>query len=344
MSYEYHKINTIRYMGNKRKLLDFIIPEIKNLTNVGDIVCDIMSGTSSIGYALMDRNIIISNDIQKYSYIISSFLLKNKDKSNFSLANDINVNFNKNYKNSFFNFFQTEYSDTYYSKEQCKEIDCLIYSINKIKNKNMFNFYMTVLFSAMCKTQNTTGHFAQFLPKNHYRLNKIRNMSVKRVFDEIAHYLSKSQIPTYKNYCYNLDYNFLFTKIKNKKIKCFYLDPPYTNDQYSRFYHILETAANRCQVDIDKTKAKYPKNRFMSGFCYKSMVVNEFEKVISFCFSMKSNLIISYTNNGLIQIDNIIQLCKKYYKEVIVKEIDYKFSKQGKGEKKAKEILIINKF
>ena len=74
---EYDYIHTIRYMGNKNKLLSAIIPEIENVTKPGDVVCDLMAGTNSIGYALKKRNKIISNDIQFYSYVIGSFMLGN---------------------------------------------------------------------------------------------------------------------------------------------------------------------------------------------------------------------------------------------------------------------------
>ena len=73
----YDSIQTIRYMGNKNKLLDFIIPEIEKITNPKAIICDLMSGTSSIGYALKSKYTIYSNDIQKYSECISKALIEN---------------------------------------------------------------------------------------------------------------------------------------------------------------------------------------------------------------------------------------------------------------------------
>ena len=44
---------------NKNKLLDFIIPEIKNITKKGDVICDLMAGTCSIAYALKDSGLRI---------------------------------------------------------------------------------------------------------------------------------------------------------------------------------------------------------------------------------------------------------------------------------------------
>ena len=73
----YDSIQTIRYMGNKNKLLDFIIPEIEKITTSKSIVCDLMSGTNCIGYALKSRYTIYANDVQKYSECIAKALIEN---------------------------------------------------------------------------------------------------------------------------------------------------------------------------------------------------------------------------------------------------------------------------
>ena len=132
----------------------------------------------------------------------------------------------------------------------------------------------------------------------------------------------------------------MFEKIKWKDISCFYLDPPYTNDQYSRFYHLLETVCKNDSPEYE-FKAKYRKDRFMSPFCYKKSVLQEFENIISYVYKKKSNLIISYSNKGVADVEEIFKLCKKYYKNVEKKYIDYKHSSQGKGAIAIREVLLI---
>ena len=68
---KYPSIHTIRYMGNKTKLFNFLVPQIEKITKEGDVICDLMCGTSSIGYALSQRNRIISNDFQYSSSVVS---------------------------------------------------------------------------------------------------------------------------------------------------------------------------------------------------------------------------------------------------------------------------------
>ena len=109
----YKNIQTIRYMGNKNRLLDFVVPEIESLTAPGDVVCDLMAGTHSIGYALKERNTVYANDIQYYSYIIGKTLLGNyKIPTESEAHKDIDVFFKYNNKNKNLSFFE-EFSDCF---------------------------------------------------------------------------------------------------------------------------------------------------------------------------------------------------------------------------------------
>jgi len=77
-------IKTIRYMGNKTKLLDFIVPEFLESYAKGSCVCDLMAGTNAVSYALKDNYRLITNDIQIYSKVISDTIICNKET--FKLA------------------------------------------------------------------------------------------------------------------------------------------------------------------------------------------------------------------------------------------------------------------
>ena len=55
-------------MGNKNKLLDFIIPEIIKNSSKDDVICELMAGTNCVSYALKNK--------RKLSY---DFYIPNKD-------------------------------------------------------------------------------------------------------------------------------------------------------------------------------------------------------------------------------------------------------------------------
>lgn len=330
-------------MGNKGKLLDFIIPEIEKITNKGDTICDIMAGTSSIGYALKQRNRIIANDCQYYSFVISNALLNNyvlpSEKEVHGL---IDKKFEDNLLKREFHFFADNYSDTYFSKKQCEEIDSLRFAISFLEGKPIYYFLLVLLMSAMCTAQSTTGHFAQFLPKTNKRTDALRKLSIKELFYKKINDFVGFKNSNYTNLCFCMDYKVLFEKIRNENIACFYLDSPYTNDQYSRFYHVLETL---CKYDnpILSHKALYRDDRIQSDFCYKNRVAEQFNNIISYVSNKKSSLIISYSKNGVLDINQLYAICKKYYSVVKLKEREYVYSSQGNGNKQTSEVLLIMK-
>lgn len=334
------KIHNIRYMGNKEKLLEYIIPELCNSAKVGGVICDIMAGTNTIGYALNQNYKIISNDVQYYSYVIGKALLCEENINKNSFKKEIEKHIKFNIENMDYNFFYSNYSNTYFSKKQCCEIDSIRYAVEKIKDSsNTYFNYLFALMISMCIAQSTTGHFAQFLDKDHYRVKPLRKISIIDTFYKICDEISDKIISRYKNTVYNLPYEELFEKVSNTNIATFYLDPPYTHDQYSRFYHILETVCKYDKPEVN-FKAKYRTDRFMSGFCYTDKVNNEFQKIIEYCFSKNSNLVISYSNKGVAKINDIVDIAQNYYKNIELKEIAYKHSSQGKGNINIKEMLI----
>lgn len=331
-------VSTIRYMGNKTRLISHLNEVFDALTKDGDCICDLMAGTNSVGYARIQKNKIISNDIQYYSFIIAEALLK---KDEYLKSGEV-IKMYHAYKGAADNLFLSHYADTYFSAEQCKEIDKIRSFIDTLIGRAK-SVSLVALMNSMCKAQSTPGHFAQFLSKDNERVAPLRKMSIEKLYMAKLAELDKLLNAKYKNETYNLDVSKLLANLKNKKVSCYYLDPPYTGDQYSRFYHLLDTACKYDNPTIDTTKAKYRADRFKSDFCYKDKVANAFESIIKFCNSKKAHLVISYSTSGVLAVDSLMALCKKFYENVKKIEIDYSHSSQGKGIKKTKEIIVICK-
>lgn len=329
-------------MGNKNRLLDCIIPEIEKITNQGDTVCDMMAGTNVIGYALKNRNRIISNDIQHYSYIIGKALVENNDcdVNAEQAAKELTCYYEDNMGNSHFTFFRDNYSDTYFSRKQCIDIDSIRYAIENVRNDYIKSLYLCSLMNVMCKVQSTPGHFAQFMPKDHPRIISLREMDVWKLFLEKCNDFCNIVKNNYKNKAYNLDYRELFNKDIINEVKCFYLDSPYTTEQYSRFYHVLETVTKYDSPELTH-KALYRVDRYKSKFCYKSDVKQEFEYIMKFIAERGARLVISYSNKGVVSIEELKKLANEYFTKIKVVDIDYAHSTQGKGSKSIKEYIFV---
>lgn len=327
-------LKTIRYMGNKTSLIEYIEEQIRNVTPTNGIVCDLMAGSGVVAYALKEHYKIVYNDVQYYSYVIGKAIVKNDVyKPTITEVEEFILKL-KPSKN---NFFEKTYSDTYFSKQQCVDIDSIRFNIEYIHNEYKKNLYLLILMGAMNSVQSTSGHYAQFMDKENTRIQNLRKKDIKKEF--IKRSKEYIDLKLYNNgvELYNLDFNDLLAI--SPKIDTIYLDSPYTQEQYSRFYHILETV---CKNDnpLVNYKAKYREQRFQSKFSSKPNAKNEFEKIFKYCNEKRINLVISYSNKSIVPIKELEKLASIYFSNYIINYIDYKHSTQGKGIKEVNEVLI----
>ena len=333
-------LSTIRYMGIKTKLLNEIIPVIKEVTPVNGVVLDLMAGSNVVSYALKEFFTVYTNDVQKYSYIISKAVIENQKEviSSESAKNDLWKNIQKNFDKPEYNFFETVYSDTYFSKLQCKYIDSIRFAVDCLDNEYRKALYLFALMCAMCKVQSTPGHFAQFMPKTHPRIIPLQKMDIYEEFLEKCDNYNDLYFNGNKNKSFCNDYKYLFKK-NIGHIDTIYLDSPYSQEQYSRFYHILETLVEYDSPEVN-FKAKYRENRFQSNFCYKNKVEKEFENIMKYCVENKINLVVSYSNHGVLAEKELEKLCQRFFNAVKVNQINYTHSTQGKGVQELQELVI----
>lgn len=162
-------------------------------------------------------------------------------------------------------------------------------------------------------------------------------------------------------YCQSV---FNFLDDYNGRIDCFYADPPYTIDHYSRFYHVLETITlydSPILATMNKRGAAeimnglYRTDRHQSDFCVPSLVKGAFEKLFSKCRKHNAPLIVSYSpfdnsNNErprLMTQEELVNLASKYYSSVSVHNVSehthrkLHSNKNNVNEIKTSEIFLI---
>jgi len=78
-----------------------------------------------------------------------------------------------------------------------------------------------------------------------------------------------------------------------------YADPPYTEDQYSRYYHVYETLY---LYDYPESTGigRYRSDRFRTEFSLASSVRAAFEQLFSGISRAEVPLVLSYPSNGLL--------------------------------------------
>lgn len=101
----------------------------------------------------------------------------------------------------------------------------------------------------------------------------------------------------------------------------YYLDPPYTAQQYSRFYHFLETLAGdgvpKLPVNTPITTGLYPENRYKSAFSARSKAPKAFASLLGKIAAQGASAIISYSasssgsdgNARMVSLSELLEIC-----------------------------------
>lgn len=241
--------------------------------------------------------------------------------------------------------FLTYFANAYFGVAQCCQIDALRSVIEKVPDKCTKNVLLTVLMSVMSSAASTTTHFAQFLRvkskitcKNLLAKRKINIIEeCKRLMEEYRNYglCSRKEDTTFS--CYNLDFSECLDTIDLNKNTLVYADPPYFKEHYSRYYHVLNTL---CLYDYpamavnpqthEFSIGRYREDRRVSDFGKKAKAIGAFETLITKCAKSGAWLMISYSDNSIVDIDDLQILAEKQY-DVLVEKVELGHSKQGRS-------------
>lgn len=364
------------YMGIKTQILDRIDTEIQKLAKVkkGNVILDVFAGSGTVAYALKRHFTVYANDIEPYSYIVNKLLIDNTvtkaeiedfDVSSFEKNYEENLRelrgqspgnmekYRQNHSMFPYALFTGYFSGTYFGKEQAAQIDSLRYAIDHA-NPKFKNLLLSCLIFSCYQTVTSVGsHFAQpkiAKEKNQRDIEKKRSQDVKKHFErKFGDVREKIYVDSKKNKVFCSDFHHLLDPKRTagiEKISVTYIDPPYTIDHYSRFYHILNTLV---LYDYPERTGKglYRGDRYQSKFCIKSTAKKEFESLVSKVAALGSSIVMSYSDGyrSLMTINDIMETLRKYYKPASVKEpikIEYSYSGFGRSAShKANELLFI---
>lgn len=163
----------------------------------------------------------------------------------------------------------------------------------------------------------TTSDNARFLNR---RLLSDRRESIVRRFEEGCQ--SVSSIPFYTHDAHRSVRGAAESVVGDIGTQqLYYLDPPYTAQQYSRFYHLLETLADdgvpKIPADAPITSGLYPENRYKSAFSARSKAPAAFASLVGAIAKQGASAIISYSassasSNGnarMVSLPELLEIC-----------------------------------
>ena len=288
---------------------------------------------------------------EKYPQFIFSYSDKKTIKAFVDLEKQQQALIDFDFENLTHYLFIKYYSGTYWSYQQCLWIDALRKVADNYKETPIYFLILSSLMYAMSYNSQSTGHYAQFRDATNlssktdiliYRQKEILPYFVSK-FKTLQNHVGENTLP---HKVTSLDYYECLDQIAFKTLV--YADPPYAFVHYSRFYHALETLVKYDYPQVDY-KGRYRIDRHQSPFCKRTEVKTAFKKLFTKIKDKKANLILSYSNTGMVSLDEILDiadksLSKKYH--VSVKEIAHKHSTMGRKNDKNKDVqeyLIIAK-
>lgn len=306
----------MRYLGSKIKLLEQIETVIKENNIEGEVFGDLFAGTGCVGDYFKDRYKIVSNDFLYYSYVLNKAKLENDGVPDFK-------KFYKKYKLNIFEYLNSEKytpDDTFFvynnytpignrmffTEDNGIKIDGIRKRIESLYNNQEINekeyyFLLASLLESTTRYSNTSGTYEAFFKFWDARAEK--DFIIEPL--EISDKLRKEE-----NIVLSEDTNELVRKISGDIA---YIDPPYTVTQYVSAYHMLETIAKDDMPQIKGVGGKRSRGKKNSLYAQRTKAKTIFEDL--FRQIQFKHVLVSYSNQGLVPIDELVELAKHFAKD-----------------------------
>lgn len=311
----------MRFIGSKATLLNNIDTVIEqNTTGKESVFCDIFSGTGIVARHFKSKYEVHSNDLLHFSYVIQKATIENNNKPKFEKLKKIGMSdpfkfleetqiqvLNYNDNKYFITKNYTPHDDCermYVSNKNAARIDFIRNTIEAWKNENLlteleYYYLLAGLIEAVPAVSNITGTYGAYLKQWDKRAFKDLELARLDVIDNQK-----------QNKSYNKDANKLIREIEGDIL---YLDPPYNSRQYAPNYHLLETISKYDYPEIHGVTGMRSYDEQKSAFCVKGEVTEVFEDLIQ--KAKFSNIIMSYSTDGLMTEQQIETILKKYGNE-----------------------------
>ncbi len=235
------------------------------------------------------------------------------------------------------------YSHGYFGLRQSLELDSLRYAIDQVLHEGLItpeeaHWCLVALLQTASRIATTSGHFAQYLNvKDQSTYDIIRPYRRRSVWSVFLTALSK--ITPYGtsrwragNRVFCQEAISLIEGIAEDDVlpRIIYADPPYSEAQYSRFYHVLETLVKYDYPTV-KGKGRYRDDRFLTSFSKPKTVRDAFVNLAEKSSQLGADLVISYPSNGLLFSvgEDLSSVLQAHYSSLDITRINHQHSTLG---------------
>lgn len=248
------------------------------------------------------------------------------------------------------------YAGLYFGERQAAELDCLRRAVAKLTDVEDRQWALGALVCAASSCAYTYGgHFAQpkldIAPDGKRRGDldealQQRSLSVTHeFFVRLTSLAEESERVESAVELVAGPWEAAVEAVASRKASrpvCVYVDPPYTRDEYSRYYHVLE-AIVRYQPQAVSGKGRLPKRggdgRFASALSGRraDLVEREIANVLHACLKNGWNCLWSYSNSGTASVGGTLAKLDGAAGEVDIFQMAHSYKAQGR--RGAKQVL-----
>jgi adenine-specific DNA-methyltransferase len=326
---EYLSRQLITYIGNKRALLDFIgdgVKKVQKKINKGKIkTFDVFSGSGIVArFFKKFSDLIIVNDLEKYSALINSCYLSNINELDLPLLRDYHQEIineiNKKLTSGLITGLYAPDDDNniqshervFYTKRNAMYIDTTRQLIDNIP-QNEQKFFLAPLLSQASIHANTSGVFkgfyknketgiGQFGGKKQDALTRIKG-NIELPFPVFSSFSCETII------CNN-DANEIIKTLPEVDIA--YLDPPYNQHPYGSNYFMLNLIIDYKHPDKTSKVSGIPEDWSRSVYNKKNQALQALTQLVENINS--KYLLISFNSEGFITIDQMKNMLERFGK------------------------------
>lgn len=323
----------MKYLGNKTKLLNFIDSVISTLNLDTESALDLFAGTGSVSGLLASKfESVHSVDVLELSKALTIVKLNKTPIIQSEIINQFNQS---TFDGFITNHYSTKVGVNIFTEDTANHIDGCIELLKKLKNEiseDNYYFLLNSVIEAADFRSNIMGSYESFYKKG-WRKQALQPWIIKIFNNGLS----------CKNTFYKMSVE-EFLESNKKKYSLVYCDSPYNGRQYSSVFHVPETICNLIDVET-KGKVNKPTTLFKSKFSQKRFVKKSYQDLVNGVSELTNNFLISYSNEGLLLIDEIVDILKTKFSEVEIFKVDYrKFNTNRKKDKNiVNEFLIYGK-
>jgi adenine-specific DNA-methyltransferase len=316
----------ITYIGNKRALLGFIgngIKKVQKKLHKNRLkMFDVFSGSGIVArYFKQFSDLLIVNDLEKYSSLINECYLSNENELNVFLLRkyyyELIAEADKGLKKGIISDLYAPRNDknirphdrVYYTSRNAMYIDTIRQLIDKMP-ENEQKYFLAPLLSEASIHANTSGVFKGFYKNRETGIGQFGGINQDALFRITGDI--KLPFPIFSNFScdtliYNKDSNDIIKTLPEVDIA--YLDPPYNQHPYGSNYFMLNLILDYSYPDKTSKISGIPENWNRSAY-------NKGYHALKALTYLVENInakyvIISFNSEGFIGIDQMRDMLNK---------------------------------